>query len=66
MSQKASGRGYGIGKTPVIGMSPKHLARYVTEITGRQNVRDLDTIDQMSIMARNMIGQRLEYQNLIQ
>ena len=45
-------------------MSPKHLGRYVTEFSGRQNVRDLDTIDQMAFMAKNIIGKRLPYKYL--
>ena len=28
-------------------MSPKHLQRYVNELCGRHNIRDMDTIDQM-------------------
>lgn len=32
-------------------MSTKHLARYVTELAGRHNVRDLDTLLQMAAPA---------------
>ena len=46
-------------------MSPVHLWRYVTEFVGRHNDRDLDTIDQMANMARNMEGRRLRYKDLI-
>jgi transposase-like protein len=46
-------------------MSPKHLHRYVNEFSGRHNQRPLDTIDQMSAMARNSIGKRLRYADLI-
>ena len=46
-------------------MSFKHLGRYVNEFAGRHNVRSLDTIDQMTALARRMIGKRLKYQDLI-
>ena len=46
-------------------MSPKHLERYITEFTGRHNVKDLDTIDQMAFLARGMIGKKLPYKELI-
>ena len=35
-------------------MSVKHLARYVQEFAGRHNVRDLDTMEQMTAPARGM------------
>ena len=38
--------------------SPKHLDRYVREFAGRNNMRDLDTVDQMSALARGMVGKR--------
>ena len=37
-------------------MSVKHLGRYVTEFSGRHNMRDCDTIQQMSQVARGMDG----------
>ena len=46
-------------------MSPKHLHRYVTEFTGRHNVRDRDTLAQMQDVVVGMIGKRLLYQDLI-
>ena len=46
-------------------MSPKHLGRYVAEFTGRQNVRALDTADQMAALVRGMVGKRLRYQDLV-
>ena len=46
-------------------MSKKHLQRYVREFSGRHNIRDLDTIDQMARLARGMIGKRLRYADLI-
>ena len=46
-------------------MSPKHLQRYVDEFSGRHNMRPLDTIDQMRVMARGMVGKRLRYRDLV-
>ena len=46
-------------------MSPKHLDRYIAEFTGRHNIRDLDTRDQMHHLAAGMIGRRLTYRALI-
>ena len=46
-------------------MSPKHLERYVTEFAGRHNVKDLETIDQMAVLARGMIGKSLPYKELV-
>ncbi len=46
-------------------MSAKHLNRYVQEFTGRNNIRDLDTIEQMSTLARGMVGKRLRYADLV-
>ncbi len=42
-------------------MSHKHLQRYVKEFEGRNNVRSLDTSDQMA----GMRGKRLRYEDLI-
>ncbi len=46
-------------------MSEKHLGRYVREFSGRHNIRDLDTVDQMSTLAQGMVGKRLRYQDLV-
>ena len=46
-------------------MSVKHLGRYVTEFSGRQNMRGLDTIQQMGMVARGLDGKRLPYKALI-
>lgn len=46
-------------------MSHKHLGRYVDEFSRRHNMRELDTIDQMSLIARLMVGRRLTYSDLI-
>ncbi len=45
-------------------ISPKHLNRYVSEFTGRHNIRDSDTIDQMQNVATSMVGKRLMYKKL--
>ena len=45
-------------------ISPKHMQRYVNEFAGRHNVRDADTIDQMSNVVAGMTGKRLMYREL--
>ena len=45
-------------------MSEKHLQRYVDEFVGRQNIRSLDTKDQMRHVAAAMVGKRLMYKDL--
>ena len=42
-------------------LSAKHLDRYVQEFTGRNNIRDMDTLDQMAALARRFAGRRLTY-----
>ena len=46
-------------------LSEKHLDRYVAEFAGRHNVRERDTVDQMSGLARGMVGKRLTYRELV-
>ncbi len=46
-------------------MSVKHLQRYVDEFSGRHNLRELDTIDQMRAMVMAVVGRRLMYKDLI-
>ena len=46
-------------------MSVKHLHRYVNEFAGRHNIRSLDTIEQLGMMALGMVGKRLRYQDLV-
>ena len=46
-------------------MSPKHLHRYVNEFEGRHNVRPLDTMDQMKLVAKQSSGKKLLYDELI-
>ena len=45
-------------------MSVKHLTRYVQEFAGRHNVRDLDTLAQMIMLARGMDGKALPWKEL--
>jgi len=46
-------------------MSAKHLSRYVIEFAGRHNVRDLDTLAQMAMLAKGLDGKRLRYDDLV-
>ena len=46
-------------------VSEKHLGRYVREFAGRHNIRDFDTIVQMNVLARGMVGKRLTYRDLV-
>ena len=45
-------------------LSAKHLQRYVSEFAGRQNIREMDTIDQMRHVVAGMVGKRLMYREL--
>lgn len=46
-------------------ISPKHLNRYVKEFEGKHNMRTLDTITQMALLAAQLVGRRLMYSQLI-
>ena len=46
-------------------VSADHLHRYVNEFAGRHNVREMDTLDMMGVVAFGMVGQRLTYADLI-
>ena len=46
-------------------LSEKHLQRYAEEFAGRHNVREMDTIDQMSLAVQEAEGKRLPYKELI-
>ncbi len=40
-------------------LSDKHLDRYVWKFTGRINILDIDTLEQMPFLARSIVGKRL-------
>ena len=46
-------------------LSPKHLNRYVQEFAGRYNIRNLDTIQQMSLITKGLDKKRLKYKDLV-
>ena len=46
-------------------LSPKHLHRYVDEFVSRHNMRDLDTLQQMALVAKRMEGSQLRYKDLV-
>ena len=46
-------------------VSPKHLQRYLNEITGRLNLRGLDALEQMGEIVRRMDGKRLTLRDLV-
>lgn len=46
-------------------MSEKHLHRYVDELAGRHNIRDMDTEDQMRAVVRGFEKRRLTYRKLV-
>ena len=46
-------------------LSPKHLDRYVQEFAGKHNLREHDTIDQLTALSGGMDGKRLRYRTLI-
>ena len=46
-------------------ISPKHLQRYVAEFVGRHNMRNLDTLDQMALIASKMEKYQLRYKDLV-
>ena len=46
-------------------ISPKHLNRYVTEFAGKHNVRNLDTLAQMTVLVAGLVGKRLMRRDLV-
>ena len=45
-------------------MSRRHLHRYVAEFVGRNNVRDLETMRQLELLVKAMVGKRLRWKDL--
>ncbi|MXX18618.1 MAG: IS1595 family transposase [Dehalococcoidia bacterium] len=45
-------------------MSPKHLDRYVRQFAGKHNLREADTLAQMSHVVAALVGRRLLYTDL--
>lgn len=46
-------------------LSPQHLQRYVDEFAGRHNIRDADTLAQMTAVVAGLVGKRLLHRDLI-
>ena len=46
-------------------ISPKHLHSYVDELAGLNNQRSLPSLERMATMVRGLVGQRLQYRDLI-
>lgn len=46
-------------------MSVKHLQKYIDEFSNRNNVRPMDTMDQINATINGLVGKRLTYQDLI-
>ena len=46
-------------------MSEKHLQRYADEFAGRHNIRQLDTMNQITFIAGKFVGKKLPYKELI-
>ena len=46
-------------------MSRKHLARYVIEFVSRNNLRPMDTKEQMRQIAYDLSGHRLRFRDLV-
>ena len=45
-------------------ISDQHLDRYMAEFEGRNNIRDMDMVDQMAFLARAIVGKRIRYKDL--
>lgn len=46
-------------------LSAKQLQRYVNKFSGRHNAREADTIEQMTLIAKGLLGKRLLYRELV-
>ena len=47
-------------------LSAKHLQRYVSQFAGRQNVREMDTLEQMEHVVAGLVGRQLTYRDLVE
>ena len=45
-------------------MSPKHMDRYVSEFSGRHNIREMHTLSQMALVVFRLENKRLKYKDL--
>lgn len=46
-------------------MSVKYLQKYIDEFSNRNNVRQLDTMEQINTTIAGLVGKRLKYKELI-
>ena len=46
-------------------VSPKYLPRYLSEITGRHNLRGRETLDKMKVLVSGMMRKRLPHRDLV-
>ena len=46
-------------------LSKKHLNRYIQQFAGKHNLRDYNTIDQMEMVVRGMVGKRIKFNDII-
>ena len=46
-------------------ISLKHLNRYVQEFAGKNNIRELGTLAQVTALVAGLVGKRLMYRDLI-
>ena len=49
------------GLLPGSGEAGSGRQRYIDEFVGRHNIPDLDTLEQMEMLAFRMLGNRLKY-----
>ncbi|MCY4217138.1 MAG: hypothetical protein OXC92_09170, partial [Flavobacteriaceae bacterium] len=47
-------------------ISPKHLDKYIMEFAGKQNIREMGTLDQMGWMVEGLKDKSLSYTTLKQ
>ena len=47
-------------------VSPKYLPRYLNEFAGRYNIRGMDSLEQMELLASGMMKKRLTYRGLLE